>query len=73
MNYIQDTMLNFARKKKIPLQIFLVNGFQLKGTLVAFDSFVIVLMTGGKQQQMVYKHAISTIIPQDTIPIEMKE
>jgi len=73
MNYIQDTMLNFARKKKIPLQIFLVNGFQLKGTLVAFDPFVIVLMTGGKQQQMVYKHAISTIIPQDTIPIEMQE
>lgn len=73
MNYIQDTMLNFARKKKIPLQIFLVNGFQLKGTLVGFDPFVIVLMTGGKQQQMVYKHAISTIIPQDAIPIEMKE
>ena len=73
MNYIQDTMLNFARKKKIPLQIFLVNGFQLKGTLVAFDQFVIVLMTGGKQQQMVYKHAISNIIPQDSIPIEMKE
>ena len=73
MNYIQDTMLNFARKKKIPLQIFLINGFQLKGTIVAFDPFVVVIMTGPKQQQMIYKHAISTLIPQETIPIEVKE
>jgi host factor-I protein len=61
-NNIQDTLLNQARKQKMEITIFLVNGFQLKGQVQAFDAFTVVLMTGGKQQ-LIYKHAISTIVP----------
>lgn len=59
---LQDTFLNTARNEKNMLTIFLVNGFQLKGTVNSFDNFTVELMTEGKQQ-LVYKHAISTIIP----------
>ena len=46
-----------------PVTLFLMNGFQLRGTITGFDSFVVVLVTDGKQQ-MIYKHAISTIVPE---------
>ena len=59
---LQDSFLNDARKRKIPLTVFLVNGFQMRGTVTGFDSFTVVLDSEGKQQ-MVYKHAISTIAP----------
>lgn len=59
---LQDAFLNQLRKENVPVIIFLVNGFQLKGTVKGFDNFTVVLDSDGKQQ-MVYKHAISTIIP----------
>jgi host factor-I protein len=62
-NYnLQDYFLNQARKDKIPLTVFLMNGVQMKGQVRGFDSFVVIIESDGKQQ-MVYKHAISTIIP----------
>ena len=59
---IQDNFLNQARKENIVVVIHLVNGFQLKGLVRGFDNFTVVLETMGKQQ-MIYKHAISTITP----------
>ena len=60
-NY-QDTILSAVRRENIPVTVFLTSGFQLRGLIRAFDNYVIVLDTDGKQQ-MVYKHAISTIAP----------
>ena len=59
---LQDTFLNQVRKENIGVTIHLVNGFQIKGNVKGFDNFTVVLDVMGKQQ-MVYKHAISTIIP----------
>jgi host factor-I protein len=59
---LQDAILNEVRKDKIPVTLFLMNGFQLRGVITGFDSFVVVLVTDGKQQ-MIYKHAISTLAP----------
>ncbi len=59
---LQDLFLNQARKNKMPLTMFLMNGFQLRGIVTGFDNFTVVLDTEGKQQ-LIYKHAISTIIP----------
>ncbi|WP_195924689.1 RNA chaperone Hfq [Sarcina ventriculi] len=62
VNNLQDIFLNNARKDKIHVSIFLVNGVQLKGYVKGFDSFTVVLDSEGRQQ-LVYKHAISTISP----------
>jgi host factor-I protein len=59
---LQDSFLNQVRKDNISVTIFLVNGFQLKGMVRGFDNFTVILEAEGKQQ-MVYKHAISTISP----------
>ena len=59
---LQEAYLNAMRKEKIPATFFLVNGFQMKGIVEAFDSFTIIIESG-KDQEMVFKHAISTIIP----------
>ena len=59
---LQDTILNQIRKENIQATIFLVNGYQIKGYIRSFDNFTILLDVDGKQQ-MVYKHAVSTIIP----------
>lgn len=59
---IQDTFLNQIRKEKVPVTVYLVNGFQIRGNVKAFDNFTIVLESDGKQQ-MIYKHAISTFTP----------
>ena len=59
---LQDAILNEVRRDKVPVTLFLMNGFQLRGTVTGFDSFVVVLVTEGKQQ-MIYKHAISTLAP----------
>lgn len=59
---IQDVFLNQVRKENTMITIFLVNGFQLKGTVKGFDNYTIVLDSDGKQQ-MIYKHAVSTISP----------
>lgn len=66
----QDSFLTQARKGRVSLVVFLVNGFQLRGILTGFDSFVILLQTDGKQQ-MIYKHAVSTIVPEQ--PISFRE
>ena len=59
---LQDLFLNIARKEKINITIFLMNGFQLRGTVKGFDSYVILFESEGKIN-MVYKHAVSTIQP----------
>ena len=59
---LQDAILKEVRRDKIPVTLFLMNGFQLRGVITGFDSFVVVLVTDGKQQ-MIYKHAISTLAP----------
>ena len=59
---LQEAYLNAMRKEKIPATFFLVNGFQMKGIVQAFDSFTIIIESG-KDQDMIFKHAISTIIP----------
>ena len=67
-NY-QDSFLSQARRERVPLVVFLVNGFQMRGVLTGFDSFVILLQTDGKQQ-MIYKHAVSTIVPEHPLTLE---
>ena len=59
---LQDGFLNGVRREKTPVTVFLVNGFQLRGVVRGFDSFVVILDSEGKQQ-MIYKHAISTLVP----------
>ena len=59
---LQDAILKEVRRDRIPVTLFLMNGFQLRGVITGFDSFVVVLVSDGKQQ-MIYKHAISTIAP----------
>lgn len=59
---LQDVFLNQARKEKISLTVFLVNGYQFKGIVKGFDSYIVILDCEGKQN-VVYKHAISTISP----------
>ena len=59
---LQDAILKEVRRERIPVTLFLMNGFQLRGVITGYDSFVVVLNTDGKQQ-MIYKHAISTLVP----------
>ncbi|NMA33229.1 MAG: RNA chaperone Hfq [Clostridiaceae bacterium] len=59
---LQDVFLNHVRKEHLPVTIYLTNGFQLKGMVKGFDNFTVILDTDGRQQ-LVYKHAISTISP----------
>ena len=59
---LQDAILSEVRRDRVPVTLFLMNGFQLRGVITGFDSFVVVLVTDGKQQ-MIYKHAISTLAP----------
>lgn len=67
---IQDLVLNQIRREKQSVVFFLMNGFQLRGVVRSFDNFVVVLETDGKQQ-MIYKHAISTIVPSE--PVELRD
>jgi host factor-I protein len=66
---IQDFFLNQIRKENIPVTVYLVNGFQLRGYVKAFDNFTIVIDSEGKQQ-MVYKHAISTFAPVRSVSLQ---
>ena len=59
---LQDAILKEVRRDKVPVTLFLMNGFQLRGIITGFDSFVVVLVSEGRQQ-MIYKHAISTLAP----------
>ncbi|MFQ3196672.1 MAG: host factor-I protein [Paraglaciecola sp.] len=64
---LQDPFLNALRKERIPVSIYLVNGIKLQGQVESFDQFVILLKN--TVSQMVYKHAISTVVPSRAIPI----
>jgi host factor-I protein len=65
---LQDTFLNIVRKEDILTTIFLVNGYQIRGLVKSFDNFTILLDVEGKQQ-MIYKHAISTMVPSKTVQL----
>lgn len=67
---LQDTFLNAVRKSRTPLTVFLVNGVKLQGVVTWFDNFCVLLRRDG-QAQLVYKHAISTIMP--TQPVQLFE
>lgn len=69
---LQDLFLNQARRTRVGLTVFLMNGFQLRGTVTGFDNFTVVLDSDGKQQ-MIYKHAISTMVPQRPIDFSPQE
>ena len=65
---LQDTFLNAVRKAKIPVTIFLVNGVKLQGMISWFDNFCVLLRRDG-QSQLVYKHAISTVMPSQPVQL----
>ena len=64
---LQDPFLNILRKERIPVSVYLVNGIKLQGQIESFDSFVVLLRNG--TSQMIYKHAISTIVPARAVRI----
>ncbi len=68
---LQDPYLNALRKEKVPVSIFLVNGIKLQGQIESFDQFVILLRN--TVSQMVYKHAISTVVPSRNIRVTTEE
>ena len=63
---LQEAILTEVRRDKVPVTLFLMNGFQLRGVITGSDSCVVILVTDGKQQ-MIYKHAISTMVPIRTL------
>ena len=63
---LQEAVLRECRRDKVPVTLFLMNGFQLRGIITGYDNFVVVLISEGKQQ-MIYKHAISTLAPMKVI------
>ena len=67
---LQDLFLLRAREDRLNVIVFLMNGFQMRGFITGYDAFVVVLDTDGKQQ-VIYKHAISTIVP--IRPVELRE
>ena len=69
-NNLQDVFLNAVRKSKVPVTMFLVNGVKLQGVITWFDNFSVVLRRDG-HSQLVYKHAISTVMP--AAPIQLFE
>ncbi|MCI8303224.1 MAG: RNA chaperone Hfq [Lawsonibacter sp.] len=67
-NNLQDIFLTQARRERRNVTMFLMNGFQMRGYVSGFDAFTVVLVSDGKQQ-IIYKHAISTIVPERPIPL----
>ena len=67
--FLQDPFLNELRKEQVPVSIYLINGIKLQGTIDSFDQFVIVLKSS--VNQMVYKHAISTVVPSRNVEISV--
>ena len=65
---LQDLFLLRAKRDRVPVTMFLMNGFQMRGCITGFDAFVVVLTSDGKQQ-IIYKHAISTIVPERPVPL----
>ena len=71
--HTQDLFLNNARKERIPVTIFLMNGVQVKGNVRGFDSYIILLEGENRQQNMIYKHAVSTIVPSKYINLQNQQ
>ena len=69
---LQDFFLNETRREHQLVTVFLMNGFQMKGVVTGFDSFVVCLVSEGRQQ-MIYKHAISTIVPSHPVRLTTAE
>lgn len=67
---LQDNYLNQLRKDKVPVVMYLTNGVRLKGLIKGFDNFVILLKEGS--QQLIYKHAVSTIVPEKDIDLRFE-
>ncbi len=65
---LQDQFLRQLRMERIPVTVFLVNGFQIRGVVTGCDSFSVFMLADGKQE-MIYKHAISTIMPTSTVKL----
>jgi len=65
---LQDVFLASVRRTETPVTVFLMNGFQMRGTITGFDSFTVVLTAEGKQN-LIYKHAISTVSPARTVDL----
>ena len=66
---VQDAFLANLRRSSMPVTVFLMNGYQMRGVIHSFDSYVVVLMTDSKQQ-VIYKHAISTITPERAVNLD---
>ena len=69
---LQDTFLNSVRKSKMPLTVFLVNGVKLQGVVTWFDNFCILLRREGSIQ-LVYKHAVSTVVPSKAVRMDVDD
>lgn len=67
---LQDSYLNQLRKDKIPVVVYLTNGVRLKGVIKGFDNFVIILEEN--TQSLIYKHAVSTIVPERNIEVKLE-
>ena len=67
---LQDSFLNILRKERTEVTIILTNGYQQKGVIKGYDNFVVMLDSDGKQM-MIYKHAISTIVPQRPVSLNL--
>lgn len=67
---MQDVFLNALRKEKMPVVIYLTNGVRLKGVIKGFDSFVVLLKD--MNEQLIYKHAISTIVPEKSVDMRIE-
>lgn len=70
---LQDFLLAGMRRSRTQVTLFLMNGFQLRGQIHSFDPYVVLLLQGDGKQHMVYKHAISTIVPENAVPLERNE
>ena len=68
INNLQEMFLTQVRRERRSVTMFLMNGFQMRGYVTGFDAFTVILTTDGKQQ-VVYKHAISTIVPERPVPL----
>jgi host factor-I protein len=72
VNNLQDVYLNTTRKEKVEITVYLVNGVPIKGRVLSFDNFTI-LMEVDKKQNLIYKHAVSTIVPFKPIPYKVED
>ncbi len=70
---LQDVFLNQVRKDGTPVTIYLVSGVQLKGLVRGFDSFTVLLETPGKPSQLVYKHAMASVVPARNVYLQSRE